>query len=223
MQQNTSWLRGLVFFFWLCFSSLLRCLPAPSRPLRLTTTTRIGSESPSSTAIPPTTPDRWTWRTPKSPMMRTISTFATPITTASRSAPFIALDVDENTATGFDIFGLGLIGSEAGWQNDFPFTQSTGNFNDGNGMSGDFFGSGAALLAPFADAPSRELAISLDIIFNADGSPVFPDDTIKLLLWTDQGAGDVTAPISYTLAVPEPAGLALGLVGWVLCLFRRRR
>ena len=38
----------------------------------------------------------------------------------------IALDVDENTATGFDIFSLGLIGSEAGWINDFPFTQASG-------------------------------------------------------------------------------------------------
>ena len=41
---------------------------------------------------------------------------------------YIALDVDQNTATGYDIFGLGLVGSEAGWQNDFPFTQSAGVF-----------------------------------------------------------------------------------------------
>src|SRR5687768_9539041 len=38
---------------------------------------------------------------------------------------YIALDIDSNPATGYDIFGLGLIGSEAGWQNDFAFRQST--------------------------------------------------------------------------------------------------
>ena len=34
---------------------------------------------------------------------------------------YIALDIDSNTSTGYDIFGAGLIGSEAGWQNDFAF------------------------------------------------------------------------------------------------------
>ena len=51
---------------------------------------------------------------------------------------YIALDIDSNPATGYDIFGLGLIGSEAGWQNDFAFRQSTGVFNSG-GLSGPYF------------------------------------------------------------------------------------
>ena len=136
---------------------------------------------------------------------------------------FISVDSDDNTATGYDVFGLGLIGSEAGWQNDFPFTQDTANFNNGLGMSGDFFGSGAALLDQFADSSSRELAISLDIVFNADNSPVFPDDTINLLIWTDLVAGDVGAPIQYTLAVPEPSGLALLLLLGCAWAARRRQ
>ncbi len=145
------------------------------------------------------------------------NTFHTPMSLGL----FTALDSDSNTATGFDIFGLGLIGSEAGWQNDFPFTQDAANFNNGFGMSGDFFGSGAALLDAFADSDERELAISLDIIFNQDSSAVFPDDSINLLFWTDLGNGDVSAPISYTLAVPEPATLSLAGVG-LLVLLRRR-
>jgi hypothetical protein len=137
---------------------------------------------------------------------------------------FIALDVDENTATGFDIFGLGLIGSEAGWQNDFPFTQSAGIFNDGNGMSGDYFGSGAALMAPWADSSSMEWAISLGSTFNLGGAPVFPDDSFNILLWTDAGAGDVSAPVSYTLAIPEPAtGSLVVLFGGAVLFIRRRR
>ena len=136
---------------------------------------------------------------------------------------FLALDVDQNPATGYDVFGLGLIGSEASWQNDYPFTQATGVWNDGLGMSGEFFGSGAALLDAYADSNSRELAISLDILFNQDSSPVFPDDSFTLLFYTDAGAGDVSAPIAYTLAVPEPSALALLAVGGLAVWLRRRR
>ncbi|MEQ9453453.1 MAG: PEP-CTERM sorting domain-containing protein [Phycisphaeraceae bacterium] len=142
--------------------------------------------------------------------------------TAQSLGTFIALDVDSNVGTGFDVFGLGLIGSEAGWQNDFPFTQGTANFNNGFGMSGDFFGSGAALLDDFSDGSSSELAISLDITFNEDGSPVFADDTFTILLWTDLLNGDVNAPVTYTLAVPEPASAAMALVGLAAVAGRRR-
>ena len=135
---------------------------------------------------------------------------------------YIALDIDSNTATGYDIFGAGLIGSEAAWQNDFAFAQATGNFNSG-GLAGDYFGGGHALLTPFADATSdRELAISLDALFASDNSPVFPDGTFTLLFWTDNGF-DVSAPITYTLAaVPEPATATL-VIAMALSLAARRR
>lgn len=155
---------------------------------------------------------------------------------------FTAIDFDSDSGTGFDVFGLGQIGAEAGWQNDFPFTQDAANFNNGNGMSGDFFGSGAALLNDFANGTERELAISLDIVFNAgtqaySGSDVFDDDTFDILFWTDAGLGadgipaglsgdtgingDVSAAISYELAVPEPTA-ALMLSAGLLTLVRRR-
>jgi hypothetical protein len=138
---------------------------------------------------------------------------------------YIALDVDGNTATGYDIFGAGLIGSEAGWQNDFGFAQSTGVFNSG-GLSGDYLGGGHALLSPFVDATSsRELAISLDALFAADNSPVFPDGTFTLLFWTDNGSGDVSAPIQYTLAVavPECSTLVLAPLAAMAVCWKRRR
>ena len=137
---------------------------------------------------------------------------------------YIALDIDSNTSTGYDIFGAGLIGSEAGWQNDFAFAQSNGVFNSGS-LSGDYFGGGHALLSPFADATTnRELAISLDALFAADNSPVFPDGTFTLLLWTDNGF-DVSAPIQYTLAVavPECSTLALSALVTVAAFTRCRR
>ena len=138
---------------------------------------------------------------------------------------FTGVDIDESAATGFDIFGLGLIGQEAGWQNDFPFTSGTGVFNDGSGMSGDFFGSGAALLDSFADSNERELAISLTILRNIDNLPVFPDDTIRLLFWTDQGQGDVSSVIDYRLShdIPEPSSVLLVLLGGCIAMGTRKK
>ncbi len=134
---------------------------------------------------------------------------------------FTGIDIDNDFDTGFNIFGINAIGQDAGWQNDFPFTSGDNVFNDGQGMTGDFFGSGAALLDAFADSNERELAISLDVLLNEDNSPLFPDNTIRLMFWTDQGQGDVSGVIDYTLAVPEPASMALiGLGG--LAMLRRR-
>lgn len=150
---------------------------------------------------------------------------------------FTSIDFDSDAGTGFDVFGLGAIGSEAAWQNDFPFTQDAANFNNGSGMAGDFFGSGAALLNDFANGTERELAISLDIIFNAGGGLVFDDADFDILFWTDAGTGadgipgglpgdagingDVSAAISYTLAVPEPSSVLLLSMG-ALAFVRRR-
>lgn len=126
---------------------------------------------------------------------------------------FTALDIDSNTGTGFDVFGLGLIGAEAGWQNDFGFSQGTGSFNTGHGLAGDYFGGGHALLDSFSNSTERELAISLSALFGAGagGGLLFADDTFDLLFWTNDG--DVSATISYELAtVPEPQAISLVLL-----------
>ncbi len=144
---------------------------------------------------------------------------------AKSLSTFMGIDVDENLATGFDVFGLGLIGQDVGWQNDFPFTSQAGVFNDGQGLSGDFFGSGAGLLDQFIDSNSREMAISLSILRNIDNSPVFPDNTVRILFWTDSagsGGGDVTSVIDYELAVPEPASLAVLMLAGLGAVRRRR-
>jgi hypothetical protein len=153
---------------------------------------------------------------------------------------YIAIDVDQNTATGFDILGLGIFGSEAGWQNDFGFSQATGVFNSG-ALAGPFFGGGHALMAPFGNFATRELAISLANLNNG-GLPTFPDNTIRLMIWTDTGTGADGIPagfpgdsgvngdwtvIEYTLAesasVPEPTSLVLLTTGGIGYWLRRRK
>lgn len=143
---------------------------------------------------------------------------------------YISIDVDSDTATGFDVFSLGLAGVEASWQNDFPFTNGAGSFNNGFGMTGDFFGSGAALISPAAgvDAAQKEWAISLNSTFNETGAPVFADDDFTVLIWTDAGAGDVSSAIPYTLmpnpaAIPEPSSLILISLPAIGLIARRRR
>lgn len=143
--------------------------------------------------------------------------------TATSLSTFLAIDSDSDKGTGYDIFGLGLIGADAQWQNDFPFTSDVGVFNNGEGMSGEFFGSGAALLAPFGDAMEHELAISLDVVYNEFGKgALFDDSDFSLLLWTDAGLGDASSAIDYTLAVPEPTTSLLIAVFGLVTLRRRR-
>ncbi|QDT70035.1 hypothetical protein MalM25_29800 [Planctomycetes bacterium MalM25] len=120
---------------------------------------------------------------------------------------FIGIDIDQDASTGFDLFGLGLLGSDLGYQNDFPFQQTADFFNLGTSITGGPLGNGGALIFPFfdQDGPSKEWAISLDTMFTfAVGDPssfsAFPQDSFDILFYTEEGAGDITDVISYTLA-----------------------
>jgi hypothetical protein len=97
---------------------------------------------------------------------------------------------------------LGLVGSDAGWQNDFPFQQDSGNFNSGS-ISG-----GGAAIAPFNTATTeQEYAIPLSAVFDAGGGLVFSNDTFRIMIYTDPTAASETmTPVTYTLSLRvEPA------------------
>jgi hypothetical protein len=110
---------------------------------------------------------------------------------------FLALDNDNNTNTGYNVYGDNLVGSEAGWQNDFPFAQSNGVFNTGGGITG-----GAALIAPYSSVTTtQEYAISRSATFTTNGLPLFPNNTFTLLTFADPTPnGDLFSPIRYTFA-----------------------
>ena len=124
-------------------------------------------------------------------------TYQTPVNPNAGPSVFLALDNDNNTNTGFNVFGLGLVGSEAGWQNDFPFAQSNGVFNTGGGITG-----GNAVIAPFNSVTTtQEYAISRSATFTTNGLPIFPTNTFTLLVYADPTPNaDLFSPVQYTFA-----------------------
>lgn len=149
--------------------------------------------------------------------------------TADSFSTYLGIDNDSNVATGFNIFGANLIGSEAGFADDFDFDQRAG-FNIGTlkdparPIEPE---SGSALLSSFAESTDREMAIRLDTTFDPNVGPgdVFPSDSFKLLFYSLNASfaqSDITDPIAYTLAVPEPASVTLLLVAAVSVLMPGR-
>ena len=149
-------------------------------------------------------------------------TYHTPVNPNRGPSLFLAFDTDNNVATGFNIYGLNRVGSEAAFQNDFPFEQRTG-FNSGPLNK-------PAIIAPvdFADASSlftaQEYSIPRDVGYTrAPFGPVF-SQSFTLLVWSDEPSAEATDGIPYTFAtaVPEPMSLA-ALAAASLMAGRRRR
>jgi hypothetical protein len=132
--------------------------------------------------------------------------------TTSLANLYLAFDTDQDTSTGFNVFSLGAIGSEFGYQTDFPFAQATSVFNTGVAITGGPLSNGGALIYPFwtdAGAPvgnEIEWAVPRDAMITLPAAAAFPNDSFNLMIWTDTGISDATDVISYTLAdAPPPA------------------
>lgn len=124
---------------------------------------------------------------------------------------FLGFDTDQDSATGFDVLQIGEIGSEVGYQNDFPFAQYANIFNLGVSLTGGPFNNGGALIYPFwteAGPPSGieiEWAVPLSAVIQYPSglggpAPAFPNASFDFVIYTDQGLADITQKISYTLA-----------------------
>lgn len=149
--------------------------------------------------------------------------------TADSFPTYLGIDNDNNPATGFNIFGAGLIGSEAAYADDFDFDQRAG-FNIGTLKDPVRLTepeSGSAILSSFVESTDREMAIRLDTTFDPFVGPgdVFPSDSFTLLFYTLDaafGQADLTDPIPYTLAIPEPSSALMLGCGVALAACRRR-
>lgn len=143
---------------------------------------------------------------------------------------YLAIDNDSNPATGFNVAGLGIVGSEAGYANDFDFDQRAG-FNIGtlkDPVNATEPASGAAILSSFVDSADREMAIRLDTTFDPFVGPgaVFPTNTFTLMFYSLDGSfatQDTTSAVKYTLGtVPEPTALMLVTFGITISVASRR-
>ncbi|HVU08997.1 MAG TPA: immunoglobulin domain-containing protein [Verrucomicrobiae bacterium] len=117
----------------------------------------------------------------------------------------IFIDTDNNPATGYS--GAGGIGSEMLIQQGTGYQEKGGGFNEGevNNLGWNIAGS--------EDSMDYELSISLGATFASDNTPVFPSNTIAILLeGDDTGYNNVefvppTGGLVYTFAT-QPTTLA---------------
>lgn len=132
-------------------------------------------------------------------------------TTVSFLNLFLGFDTDQDTSTGWNTFDMGIVGSEIGYQNDFPFHQNAGAFNSGLVFTGGPIGNGGALIYPFwteAGPPMGtefEWAVPLEAMVQfppglGGPAPAFPNASFNFVVYTDEGLTDITQVISYTLA-----------------------
>lgn len=151
-------------------------------------------------------------------------TFATPVNPQSGSGVFTAVDSDNSGATGYNIFGNPAIGSNFGFQNDYPFTQTQSAFNSGGTVVGATYAA-----SPYATTTAQqEIAVPLTAT-QADASTggytgLIFTPTFTVEFYSVDGAGDTLGPVQYSLAAaPEPATLAAGVAFAGLAARRRRR
>jgi len=145
-------------------------------------------------------------------------TYNQPVNPNAGPSVYLAVDNDSNTNTGFNVFGLGLIGSEVGWDNDQPFVQSNGDYNvyGGVGISGGVTNGNASIAPFYTVTATQEYAIARSATFIANGLPIFPNNTFNLMAYADPTANlDYLGPVSYAFATNVQAGTYAQLISSV--------
>ena len=152
-------------------------------------------------------------------------TYHVAVNPQANSGVYLAIDSDNNLNTGFNVFGLGIIGSEAGFSNNFPFSQGpgAGDWNNQAGLSGPtpqtvLYESSAYNMV----TDVQQIRIPLSTINNATGLPIF-GSTFKLMAYTDGTGLDYIGAATYSLAaVPEPASIGILAIAGSALLLRRK-
>ena len=116
---------------------------------------------------------------------------------------YLSFDADNSLSTGYDIYGLGAVGSDFAFVNDFPFRETSTNFNTGDSLS-----AGAAISPYAVSTTSQEYAIPRNLKYTSgalSGQNAF-GNSFTLLVWTDANPADATAGVPYTFALAPRAG-----------------
>ncbi|NNM86396.1 MAG: hypothetical protein HKL96_11650 [Phycisphaerales bacterium] len=161
-------------------------------------------------------------------------TFASAITVddgTSNNQIYTAINSTNNSsASGWNVFSLGKIYANTGYEGNFPFTETAALFNSGGSVTAPMT---AVPYAPGSPTTQQEISIPLSAT-QTDTSPgglsgsLFPSGQAFTLAFYNSpspGGGDATfiGPISYTLAsAPEPGTLATIAVGVGLLLMLPR-
>ncbi|MBU0678573.1 MAG: hypothetical protein KJ626_10695, partial [Verrucomicrobia bacterium] len=135
------------------------------------------------------------------------------------SGTYLTIDEDTNTTTGFDIFGLGIVGSEASWQNDTPFEQATGVWNTGGGLTNAAY----SALPYFADTTNVEISIPRIAAHATNGLAIFPDNggSVSVFVWTDEGFDDIFGgTYRFSMLVTQPVFNAATITNVVAMKFQ---
>ena len=147
----------------------------------------------------------------------TFSSAITPDTSANNMI-YLAVNSTDNSATsGYNVFGSSLIYSNTGFEGNYPFTQSAGNFNSGGTVTTTL---NAVPYAPTTATTEQEISIPLsstqtDSSAGGFSGTIFPSTSpFTVAFYTSPSSGDASfiGPIAYQLAtasVPEPSSLAL--------------
>ena len=136
---------------------------------------------------------------------------------------YLGFDNDSNSATGFNVYGQGVVGTEGAYQNDFPFEQASGGvFNTGATFSA---GAGAGISPYNVSTLTQEYRILRSVVIDTDNNQLlFPNSSFNFVAYFDDGNSEIAGPISYTFAsVPEPSAIGLLALGAISFLARRRR
>lgn len=148
---------------------------------------------------------------------------------ASGQVLYTALDNDSNASTGFNVYGIGTVGSEVGWDNfGNAFQQAAGNFNTGATLTNASQG----VTAYWSSTQDQQIRIALNATIDTTGTPlVFANNSFSIAFYGNDTADPYSAPYDFTgpiayMIIPEPqvggllAACAIG-VG-ILSHFRRR-
>ncbi len=127
-------------------------------------------------------------------------------------------DTDESTATGFNPFGLSILGSEFMMEGSTAYSQGDGGFNDGTISALSVAPTGSSSATSWEFAIPRSLTHPLSLLGGLAGAPLFGANgsTFDVLLTSDNAGPAETlpgtsAPSSYKLASPPPSSLT----GWI--------